>query len=321
MFKNALVYRIASWSPPDLAELEARLQAARFVEGTATQVEAVGWIEPRGEAHGPLVESVGQQWILKLCIETRGVPGPVVRSRLDEQLRRIEAETGRRPRGKHSKEIKEQIVHELLPRAFPKRSTTPVWVDPTRACVVIGTASQKRADAVAARLVEALGGGVVLRLVQTEVAPATAMAQWLRDKAGPAGFSIDRECELRHPESDQATVRYSRHMLDIDEVATHVEQGKLPTQVALTWEGRVSFVLTDALGLKKIALQDVVLESGGGADAANAGFDADVALSTGELGPLVLDLLQALGGELDRDQVAEPGARPAPMPASEPALA
>lgn len=304
MLKNALVYRIDSWTPPAAEELEVRLQAARFTEGSATQVEAAGWVEPRGEQHGALAESVAGQWMLSFCIETRGVPGAAVRRRLDEQLRRIEVETGRRPRGKHSKEIKEQIVHELLPRAFPKRSTTPVWIDAQRHCVMVGSASQKRADRVVTALVEALGAGTVLRLVQTEVAPATAMAQWLRDKTGPAGFSIDRECELRQPDSDKATVRYSRHMLDIDEVATHVEQGKLPTQVALTWEGRVSFVLTDTMGLKKIALQDVVLEGSAGPDGENAGFDADVALTTGELGPLVRDLLEALGGELDRDAMA-----------------
>jgi len=65
----------------------------------------------------------------------------------------------------------------------------------------------------------------------------------------------------------------------------------------LTWNGRVSFVLTDALTLKKIKLLDVVLESVA-SDPGDDGFDADVALCTGELRRLVPDLLLALGGEL-----------------------
>ena len=57
MFKNVIVYRIDQWERPSLAELEPRLDAARFVECGAAQQESLGWVEPRGEKHGPLVES------------------------------------------------------------------------------------------------------------------------------------------------------------------------------------------------------------------------------------------------------------------------
>ena len=101
----------------------------------------------------------------------------------------------------------------------------------------------------------------------------------------------------------------SNSSLDIDEVAEHIKGGKLPTQLAMTWAGRVSFVLTEALTLKKIQLLDVVME-GAGVDAAqsgkeNAGFDADVAISTGELRQLMPALIEALGGLHERQ--AAPG--------------
>ena len=309
MFKNALVYRIAQWSPPSLAELEARLQAARFIECGASQMESVGWVEPRGEKHAALAESIGGHWILKLCSETKAVPAGVVKTRLEQRLEKVEADTGRRPRGKQSKELKEEIVHELLPRAFPKRATTPIWIDLRAHCVIVGAASAKKGDAIATRLVELLGGGIVLKLVQTELSPAVAMAQWLKEKQAPAGFSIDRDCELKQADSEKACVRYARHTLDIDEVAQHIEQGKLPTQLALTWNGRVSFVLTEALTLKKLTLLDGVLE-GAGAKAGGEAFDADVAISTGELGRCMADLIGALGGELLRDAAAAPADLP-----------
>ena len=125
-------------------------------------------------------------------------------------------------------------------------------------------------DGVVTQLIELLGGGLKLSLLQTALSPATAMSTWLTEKEAPAGFSIDRECELKQPDSEKASVRYTRHTLDIDEVAEHIRQGKLPTQLALTWGGRVSFVLTEALTLKKIELLDVVLEGAGG-DAGKAG--------------------------------------------------
>lgn len=302
MFKNALVYRIDQWEPPTQAEIAQRLEGSRFAECGPTQPEAAGWVEPRGEKHGALLESVGGQLILKLCAEAKPVPSGVVKQQLEAKLDQIEAETGRRPKGKAKRELKEQIVHELLPRAFPKRSSTLVWIDLDAKRVLIGVSSAKKADAIVTRLVE-LFGGLRLAPLQTALSPATAMSAWLSDKEPPHAFSIDRECELKQPDSEKAAVRYARHTLEIDEVGEHIKQGKLPTQLALTWNGRVSFVLTDALVLKKIKLLDVVLEGSGQGDA-DGGFDADVAITTGELRGLLPDLIEALGGPLESPAAA-----------------
>ena len=302
MFKNALVYRIDQWEPPTQAEIAQRLEGSRFAECGPTQPEAAGWVEPRGEKHGALLESVGGQLILKLCSESKPVPSGVVKQQLEARLDQIEADTGRRPKGKAKRELKEQIVHALLPRAFPKRSSTLVWIDLAAKRVLIGVSSAKKADAVVTRLVE-LFGGLRLAPLQTALSPATAMSAWLADKEPPRGFSIDRECELKQPDSEKAAVRYARHTLEIDEVGEHIRQGKLPTQLALTWNSRVSFVLTDALVLKKIKLLDVVLEGSGQGDA-DGGFDADVAITTGELRGLLPDLIDALGGPLEQPAAA-----------------
>ncbi len=314
MFKNALVYRMERWDAPSLTDIDSRLATAPFVACGATQPESSGFIPPRGDKHAALVESVGGQIVLRICTETKAVPGGVVKTQVQAELDKIEAETGHRPKGKRAKEVKEAVVHALMPRAFPKRSETLVWIDPIGQVVWVGAGSVKKADAVVTRLIELLGtssGGLKLSLIQTELAPATAMAHWLQSQEAPSGFSIDRDCELKQPDSEKATVRYARHTLDIAEVGEHIAQGKLPTQLALTWAGRVSFVLTEALTLKKIELLDVVLE-GAGVDAANqgrneGGFEADVAIATGELRQLLPALVEALGG-LHVRQPAAPAA-------------
>ena len=303
MFKNALLYRIGPWEPPSSAEIESRLDTGRFVECGASQLESAGWVEPRGEKNGVLMEGVGGQLILKLCIERKAVPSQVVKNTLEQQLEKIEADTGRRPKGKKARELKEDIVHGLLPRAFPKRSTTTVWIDPRAKLVTVGAGSVKAADRIVSMLVELLGGGITLTLLQTETSAGTAMAEWLKTREAPPGFTIDRECELKQPDSEKSTVRYARHTLDIEEVGEHIAQGKLPTQLAMTWNSRVSFVLTEAMTIKKIKLLDVALEGAGSTGGKeDNGFDADVAITTGELGQLIPDLINALGGELARDK-------------------
>ena len=311
MFKNALVYQIDQWEQPTLQQFEERLDTARFVPCSPSQPESAGWVPPRGKRHGALAESVGGQVILKLCTETKAVPGAVVKTELEAQLDKIEQDTGRRLKGKKAREIKDEIIHSLMPRAFPKRGHTLVWLDAKARLVLLDTGSVKKADAVLARLTELLGGGLKLSLLQTTTSPATAMAAWLSEKEGPAGFTLDRECELKQPDSEKATVRYARHTLNIDEVGQHIKEGKLPTQLGLTWAGRVSFVLTEAGTMKKIKLLDVVLESAKQQSSGDdSGFDTDVALATGELAQLIPDLVAALDGPLVRDGAAPatPGA-------------
>lgn len=315
MFKNALVYRFDPATLPPLAALEERLAGAGFAPCTPTQPLSIGFVPPRGEAHGALAESVGGQIVLRLLTETKAVPGSVVKDALQEALDKAEAETGRRPKGKAARELKEAVVHALLPRAFPKRRSTLVWLDAEGGWLWVGAGSQKQADGIVTLLLERLGGTVKTALLQTQLSPATAMAQWLAAREAPAGFSIDRDCELKQPDSEKATVRYARHTLDIDEVAAHIEQGKQPTRLALTWAGRVSFVLTEALVLKSIELLDGVLE-GVGVDAANAGkaeegFDADVAIASGELRQLLPALIDALGGL--QPAAGDAAAAPAPQ--------
>jgi recombination associated protein RdgC len=303
MFKNILLYRISQWDTSSLDTLDERLAKGRFVACGATQPESAGWVEPRGDKHTSLMESVGGQLILRLAVERKAVPGSAIKSRLEERLAKIEQETGRRPKGKQAKELKEEVMQELLPRAFPKHSANLIWIDPQAGLVVVNAGSAKAADRIVTLLVETLGGGIVLRLVQTQVSPAAAMSEWLQAKEAPAAFTIDRECELKQPDSEKSAVKYARHTLDIDEVGEHIKQGKLPTQLAMTWSSRVSFVLTEGMSIKKIKMLDVVLENttAKASKDDDGGFDADVAISTGELKLLIPDLIAALGGEQASD--------------------
>lgn len=289
-----MVYRVAEGWSPSLEQLEEALDAERFVPCGASQEKSVGWVEPRGEAFGPLVEAVNGQRILKLKIETRGVPGSVVTRKTKERCAHIEATEGRKPGKKETKEIKEDVKLSLMPMAFSKESSVWVWFDTVANLLVLDAGSQAKADEVVTMLVKSLAG-LSLTLINTEMSPQSAMASWLITQEPPAGFSVDRECELKAVDESKSVVRYVRHALDTDEVKQHVEGGKLPTRLAMTWDGRVSFSLTEGMQLKKVTFLDVVFE---GASEQDGGFDADVAIATGELRKLLPDLLEALGGEV-----------------------
>ena len=293
MFKNMIVYRIAESWQGDLQQLEEALGKSPFAECGATQERSAGWVPPRGEPHGPLAESVANQWVMRFMTEAKMLPASVLNRRVNEKAAHIEATEGRKPGKKEKKDLKDEAKLDLLPMAFTKQGSMWVWLDPQARTLVLDTGSQARADEVVSSLVEGLTG-FALALVDTQTSAQAAMAHWLTTQESPAGFSIDRECELKAADESKAVVRYARHPLDIDEVRQHIEHGKLPTRLALTWDDRVSFVLTEGLQIRKIALLDAVME---GQSQDDGGFDADVAIATGELSRLIPDLIEALGGE------------------------
>jgi recombination associated protein RdgC len=293
VFKNMIVYRIAPGWQAELTALEEALAKAPFQECGATQEKSSGWVPPRGEAHGLLAESVGGQWVLRFMTEAKMLPGTVLARKVKEKAAQIEQQTGRKPGKKETKELKDEAKLDLLPMAFTKQGSTWVWIDREARMLVLDTGAQGRADEIVTALVEALPG-LSVALLDTQTSAQAAMAHWLKEQEPPAGFSIDRECELKAADESKAVVRYARHPLDIEEVQAHIQAGKLPTKLAMTWDDRVSFVLTEGLQLKKVAFLDTVFEGQGQDD---GGFDADVAIATGELSKLIPDLIEALGGE------------------------
>jgi recombination associated protein RdgC len=294
LFKNLIVYRVGPTWAASSAELEAGLAKAEFIECGATQPVSAGWSPPRGVAHGPLVEVIGNQWLMKLTIEQRVLPSAVIKKRVDEIAAKIEKDTGRKPGKKQTKEIKEEAMLELLPQAFTKQSSIRVWLNPAQRLLMIDASSAGKADDVVTQLVKAVDG-LPLAPLNTAMSAAAAMSEWLTTGEAPQGFSVDRECELKSADEMKSVVRYARHALDIDEIRAHIATGKVPTQLALTWQGRVSMLLTDALQIKKIAFLEGVFE--GGKPGKDEAFDADAAIATGELSKLIPDLIDALGGE------------------------
>ncbi len=293
MFKSLVIYRIAQGWTPDLQAAEEALAKAQFMECGATQEKSCGWMPPRGEAHGAMLESIGGQWIARLMTETKAIPGSVLARKVKEKAERIEQETGRKPGRKESKELKDEAKLDLLPMAFTKQASIWVWIDPTARLLVLDTGSQGRADEVVTLLVEALPG-LSVSLLDIKTSPQAAMAHWLKEQEPPVGFTVDRECELKSANEEKAVVKYGRHPLDIAEVQGHIDAGKLPTKLALTWDDRVSFLLTERLQVRKLQFLDTVFEGRGGDE---GGFDTDVAIATGELSKLIPDLIEALGGE------------------------
>lgn len=295
MFKSATLFQLKSSSDINAVQLDAKLQGKTFEPCGPTQEVTWGWMPPRGENNGALIEAIGGQWVMSLQVQTKKVPGHAVAALVEEKMAKHQASTGRPAGRKEKKEMTEEARIDLMPSAFAKTSTVFVWVCLDKGWLVISSASRSQCDLIASDLI-ASWEGLTLTPLNTAVSPASGMAQWLTTLEWPLDMAGDNECELRAVDSSKAKVRYDNHQVEIAEIRQHIEGGKLPTKLGISLHGKVSMVLSDKLTFKKITLLDVSTEisatHGGSSDA----FDANVVLTTGQLIPAFEAVIAGLGG-------------------------
>lgn len=301
MFKNLSLYRCdTSAAQTPLDALEAALDRARFQPCAPTQEKSVGWVEPRGIDHAALVETIQGQRLLRLRMETRAVPGDVLRRAVQERAAQIEHSTGRKPGRKELRDLRDDVRLELLPQAFTKQSTVWVWIDPETGLLAIDSTSAPRLDDVLTALSHAVPD-LAPRLLQTAISPQAGMTQWLAAASPdewPGAPAVERECELRSADEQKSVVKLVRLDLLNDEVRQHLARGLRPTRLALSWDGRVAFMLTESLQLRRVQFLEGVFDAAGDVDPSER-FDTDATLCTAELQRAIAGLIEALGGEAE----------------------
>jgi recombination associated protein RdgC len=293
-FKNLQAYRLpAPWNyRPE--QLEAALAPQRFVPAASNELLRQGWASPR--ENGQLVHVVNKQMLILLGTEKKLMPVSVINAVAKERASEMEEAQGFVPGKKAMKELKERIADELLPRAFSIRSNTWCWIDPVNGWLIIDSASAAKADDVVKMILKAVDR-MPLESLRVQRSPVAVMTAWLETDEAPVGFTVDQDTELRATGESKAAVRYVKHTLEPDDVRRHIHTGKQCTRLAMTWNDKISFVLTEQLTIKGVKPLDVIRESEASTRNDEERFDGDMMLMTGELAKMLADIVEALGGE------------------------
>lgn len=293
MVQDLQVFRLpAPWdmAPEQLADA---LLAQAFNPAGTNELVRQGWDKPR--PNGGLVHVVNKQMLILLGTEKKLLPATVVNQVAKARAAELEEQQGFAPGKKAMKELKERVHDELLPRAFTIRSNTWCWIDPVNGWMVVDAASTAKADDIIKMLLKAVDR-MPIESLRVQRSPVGVMTAWLQDDEAPAGFTVDMDTELRATGESKSAVRYVRHTLEPEEVRRHITAGKQCTRLAMTWDSKISFVLTDALAIKGIKPLDVLKENDAVTRNDEERFDGDFMLMTGELNKLLNDVVCALGG-------------------------
>lgn len=296
-FRNLTLFRF----PPslDLSTLDDGLAEARLKPVGPLELSSRGFISPFGRAAGDEDAALSHQiddalW-LTVGGEDRLLPGAVVNDLLAKKIADMEEREGRKPGGRLRKQMKDELVHELLPRAFVRPVRTDALLDLKHGVCAIDTSSRKSAEAVVSEIRRALGSFPALP-ANAEVAPRSVLTGWISGEPLPPGLALGEECELKDADDQGAVVRCQRQDLGADEITRHLESGKLVTKLALTLDDHVSFVLGEDLVIRKWKFLDGAVDQleNTDLDDMRAELDARFALMSGEFRRLFALLEPAL---------------------------
>lgn len=296
IMKNATLYLLQQGWPLGADNLSECLERHAFVACGPNDIETSGWVKPAEHTEG-LVHAVGGQYLVAWQVERKILPPSVLRREVSKRVAAIEENTGVKVRRDERTAITEQTANELITKAFTSISLTTAWIDPVAGRLVINSPSQAISSMLSSALLVA-DDKCGLSAFKTAKDPSHSMSTWLKE-GGFGLFTIDDECELVRDDDEKPSVRYQHHNLNGKDVVDHLSEGKLATRLAMTYNDRVSFVLTDKLQIRKIKLTDVVtgdIKSSKNITDKAETFDATFTIFCGWLHLMINALSFALGG-------------------------
>jgi recombination associated protein RdgC len=298
-FKNLSLFSLDSFWKITPAQLEEKLRKHPLLPCSAAAMQSQGWVAPH--AASGLVYSQGKQVMLALGTQQRLLPAAVINQALKERAAAQEQQQGFALGRKQLRDLKDRITDELRPRAFVRERTVRAWLDLEKHRMAVDTSSPKVAENLASVLRNDLGEFPAIPL-DTQEPAAAAMTTWLTAGSVSKEFALDQDCELVANELSKATVRYVRHGLEGAEIRSLIQGGKSVSRVGLVWRDRLSLVLTDKLGVKRLRFESMddkepgAPGTGKAAKDGEAEFEANFTLMSGELASLIDELVQQLGG-------------------------
>lgn len=297
-FKNAMVYRLNRELSLSADDLATAMEMFRFTPAGSQDMARTGWVAPIG---GSLVHSANGNLLLVAQTESRKVPADEIKRHVAAKVEKLENEQARKLKKTEKDSLKDEVLHSLLPRAFSKFSQTQIWIDTANSLIIVDAASAKKAEDALALLRKTIGSLPVVPLTMESPIELT-ITDWVKLGHLPEGFYLGERATLKAVLEDGGEVKTKKQDLVSDEIRTHLDAGKVVTELALDWQNRISFTLSESGAIKKIAFADLLTTQNDDIDREDvaARFDADFALMTGELSLMISQLVNGLGGEARR---------------------
>lgn len=297
-FKNLAIFRFSEPCTLDPEQLENQLEPMRFHPCGSHQEFSFGWAPPLGRSSEQLVYAANG--FLMICgqKEEKVLPAAVINDLLQEKIQEAEDSQNRKLGKKERTAIKDEILFDLLPKAFSFSRRTFAYIDPKGGWLIVDSGSAKKAEDLVSLLRKCLGT-LPVAPPSTNQKPASVMTRWLVDHQPPGDITIENECELRSLEEEGGIIRCKKQDLTQPEIKNHLDTGKQVLKLAVSWNDRMSFILDESLAVKRLRFLDMIQEQAAETDVQDetGQFDVDFSIMSLELAGFLPRLMELFGGE------------------------
>lgn len=303
--KSIIIYRVTS--DLDLSSFAEKLSTLKFQPCAPQDMSRTGWVSPLGDEYEDLLHEGNGLVLLNAKNETKILPPATIKEIVSERVIKLETEQLRRLKKTEIASLKDVVLAELLPKALSKYSRTAVWIDTRSRLLVVDTSSARKAEEVLALLRKTIGSVPVIPFTLEHPIELT-LTKWVRSGELPPGFALADEATLKAVLEDGGVVTSKKQDLVCDEIASHIEAGKLVTKLTIAWQEQITFCIDDSFILSRIHFDEVLLEENDDIDHDDFAqrFDADFILFTGVIMEIIDLLIQELGGEAKRKIETQP---------------
>ena len=294
-FKNIFVFAFTRPFTTTDEDLHAEMHNHCFTPCASTELRHFGWTNSLGKGSTLTTESNGN---ILICArsEEKILPVQVIKDLVDERIDTLEVEQNHTATKKEREQIKEDVIFELLPRAFSRTVDTHAYINTKENIIVVNTSSRGKAEDVLALLRKTLGT-LPVTSISPEVAPDELMTNWVIDadcEDGVMGklFNLGVEAHFNSLGDDGASAVVKNQDLSSDEVKAHLDADQYVTKLSIEFDDTMSFILCDDLSIKRIKFFDVIREQNDDIDKddVNSRLEADFTLMSGELNRMINSL-------------------------------
>ncbi len=297
-FNNIQIYRFTQTFTLNAEELSEKLQTFKFKPCGKLQPASYGWTTPLGKHGNDLIHAANGNIMICARKEEKILPASVVREFVDEKVAEIEDIQARKLRKKEKEAIRDDVIYDLLPRAFLRSHLSFAYISASDNFILINASSSNKAEELLVYLRKSIGSLPVapIALIST---PATTLTRWVAAEEVPDDFLINDECELRDTVEDGGIIRCKRQNLEADEIQAHITAGKQAVKLSISWQESLSCIINEDFSINRLKFSDEILEQADneGADDFATQFDQDFSIMALELKRFIPRLIEVFGGE------------------------
>lgn len=293
--KNCIAYLVHDL--PDVQAIESALEGHEFTPRGRSELSSTGWYEPAPKVSDDLAYEAHGWILVALKTQEADLKASVINDALSEKVEAIERQQCRKVYRKEKQVLKDEVILDMLPRAFDKNRVTHALINPESKYLFVDAASHAKAEELLSALREALDT-LKCELIDTALTPSSVMTAWVNGDTPQKKLITGDSCQMIDPMSDGGKVVIKGQDLHSDEVTAHIAGGYVVDRLSIDWDQCLSFTLHSDLSLHRFRLSDEYSERID-ADAPEdiaAAIESDIWRWGQDLTRLMDDITDAMGG-------------------------